>query len=357
VLSTKVRDDARLLLQAMQAAAPLLEILSAFATNQREVDDQQLILAEGNQEKRTQAVNNIHSKYASATKNLSGKSMRTIFRSAEQLIKALETYGGSVAAQEIVGHVRRFDELLDTFSTSHSIRDGALLMRIAEQLLSRLKAMQEDLTQFANQLDPDLIAAGEDVAIIGLVGEYTLRQVAEKLMAMDDICDVVTEVLDPYDIPANFRVRKIESGSLSIEVIAQKLGIIALKRVLKGGVGYIYRNHTREGQLRFGIRDTSAALKDAVKLRQALAKEGVKVDGIDEALARQAERLVNRIGELAGFEDEVRLDDSVYLRWDQPMPLELSQPTPEPRRLGHEPQKDTENKDGEGQQGEGDKNS
>lgn len=356
MLSTKVRDDARLLLQAVQAANPLLEILNAFATAQRQVDEQQLVLAEGKQERRAEAVNSIHTMYAGATQNLGGRSMRKIFRASERLISALESYGGSVAAREIADQVRRFDELLDAFSTSHSMRDGALIMRIAEQLLSRLNAMQQDLAQFADQLDPDVIPPGDDVAIIGLSGQYTLLEVAAKLMAMNDICDVVTEVLESYDIRTDFRVRKIETGSLSIEVIAQRLGIIALKRVLKGGVDYIYRNHTREGQLRYGVRDVSAALKDAVKLRHVLAKEGVNVDGIDEALAKQAERLVNRIGELAGLEDEVRLDDKVHLRFHEPISFELPQPSPEPRRLGHEPQRDAKNEGGV-QEGEGDQKS
>ena len=349
VLSTKVRDDARLLLEAVQAATPLLEILSAFAEAQRQVDDQQLIMAEGKQDRRTEAVNNIHSMYAGASKFLAGKSMRTIFRAAEQLIKALETWGGSVAAEEIAEQVRRFDELLDTFSTSHSIRDGARLMRLGEQLRSRLTAMQQDLAQFANQLDPELIAPGDDVAVIGLFGEYSLREVAEKLMAMDDICDVVTDVLQPYDIQPNFRVRKIETGSLSIEVIAQRLGIIALKRVLKGGVDYWYRNHTREGQLRYGVKDTSAALKDMVKLRRELAKEGVDVKGIDEALAEQSERLVAKIGKLAGLERVVRVDDEMHYKLDQSIPIALPAPKPQPRRLGHDPSKDTDNKSDQSQ--------
>lgn len=349
VLSTKVRDDARLLLGAAQAAAPLLEILGAFAEAQQQVDDQQLIIAEGKQDRRAEAINNIHSMYASATKYLSGRSMRTIFRAAEQLIKALETWGGSVAAEEIAMQVRRFDELLDMYSTSHSIREGALLMRIGQQLLSRLTAMQQDLAQFADQLDPEVIAPGDDVAVVGLFGEYTLREVAEKLMAMDDICDVVTEVLEPYKIRPHFRVRKIETGSLSIEVIAQRLGIIALKRVLKGGVDYWYRNHTREGQLRYGVKDASVALKDMVKLRRELSKEGVDVKGIDEALAQQSERLVNRIGKLAGLEYMVRVDDEVHYKVDQTMPIAMPAPTPQPRRLGHDPSKDTQNMPDQGQ--------
>jgi hypothetical protein len=354
VLSTNVRDDARSLLEAVQAATPLLEVLDAFAKVQRQVDELQLVLAEGKQDRRAEAVNNIHSLYANATKNLVGRSMRIIFRASERLISALESHGGSVAAQEITDRVRRFDELLDKLSTSHSIREGALVMRLAEQLLSRLKAMQEDLAQFVDRLDPEVIEPGEDVAVIGLSGQYTLREVAAKLMAMDEICDVVTEVLEPYDIQTDFRVRKIETGSLSIEIIAQRLGIIALKRVLKGGVDYIYRNHTREGQLRHGVRDASAALKDAVKLRHALAKEGVKVDGIDEALARQTERLVNTIGELAGLEGEVRLDDKVHLRLDQPISVVLPHTTREPRRLGHEPQEEAERSEGDEEADKGD---
>lgn len=341
MLSTKVRDDARLLLEAVKAAGPLLEILETFAKAQHEADDQQFVFAEGKPERRAEASSNIHRMYAISTKHLGGRSLRTIFRASERLMGALEAFGGSVAAQEISEQVLRFDELLDQFSSSHSIGDGARLMRMAERLLTRLKAMQQDLAQFADQLDPEVIAPGEDIAVFGLFDEYTLREVAEKLIAMDDICKTVSEVLEQYDIPTDFRVRKIETGSLSIEIIAQRLGIIALKRVLKGGVDYWYRNHTREGQLRFGVRDTNAALKDAVKLRNALAKEGVKVDGIDEALARQTARLVNRIGELAGFADEVRLDDHIHVRVETPRTLKLPQSTPEPRRLGHDPAKDS----------------
>lgn len=341
MLSKRVRDDARLLLDAIDATGPLQDILGVFATAQQDADDQLLKIADGRQDRRNEAINSIHGAYASATRHLSGRSMRAVFRASEQLIGALGNFGGSVAAEEIAEQVRRFDEMLDQFSTTHAIHDGARVMRMAERLLSRLTAMRQDLRQFADQLDPEVIAPGEDVAVIELFGEYTLREIAEKLMAMDDICDLITEVVEPYDIPTDFRLRKIETGSLSIEVMAQRLGIIALKRVLKGGVDYWYRNHTREGQLRFGVKDSSAALRDAVKLRNALAKEGVKVDGIDEALARQTERLVNRIGKLAGRADEVRLDDQVHGQIETALAVEFAKPTSEPRQLVHDPVKDT----------------
>jgi len=158
------------------------------------------------------------------------------------------------------------------------------------------------------RLAPAALADGEDVVQVRLDGEFSLRQMADKLSAFDDICEAVRGILLGFQLEVDFRVLKVESGSLDISVVAQKLGIVALRRVLAGGVDFLYRNHTNEGRLRYGTRGATSALKEVVKLRHALAKEGVDVEGIDEALAKQTELLVNRIGTLSCLDAKISVD-------------------------------------------------
>lgn len=344
MLSVQVRDDARFLLQALQEAAPLVEVVRSFAEAQKKVNEAVLTFTEG-QEKHLHAAGEVHRIFASCTQYLSGKSLRNVFLSSRRLTEALHAYEDSIGATEIVGLIHRFDEILDSLGTSHSIWDGALILSAADELLTRLSAMQSDLTDLVSKLDPGFVAYDEDVVHISLVGQYSLREIGDKLIALDDICQVMSSVLLQFQIYAAYRVRKIETGSLSIEVVAEKIGILALKRVLVGGIDFIHRNYTNEGRLRHGVPATTAALKDAMKLRNALAKEGLNVDGIDDALASRTEQLVERIGVLSGFDREVRVNGQQHARTDEQPYIGNSYALPNAQpasRLGHDQGSDSE---------------
>ncbi len=338
MFSRAIRYETKALLDALREAIPLLEILEAFAQTQQVVEQNLRLFASGESAKHQAAVNAIHGTFGAARAKLTGRSLRKVFQSSKVVVDALRMFGGRVGGAEVIRLIEEFDEHLDTFGTSHSIADGARILELAAHLQRRLYSLQGDLEDFLSRLEPTPILDGDDVALVELDGQYSLMDVATKLAALDEICRMVADLLGQFGVVANYRVRKIETGSLSIEIIAERVGIAALKRVLSGAVDFFYRNYTKEGQLRHGVRDAAAALKDAVKLRAALAKEGVNVEGIDEALSLQAERLVIRIGALSGLEGAVRINDVAHIRDTDTAPLALPPAPPRTNvQLGYEP--------------------
>jgi hypothetical protein len=101
-----------------------------------------------------------------------------------------------------------------------------------------------------------------------------------------------------------------------LELVAEKLGITAMRKILNAGVQFLYRTYTTEGQLKHGVPAATAAMKDVMKLRNLLEKEGIDVAGMDEALAENGEQLVRNIGKLVGVKQRIKIDDTVYVRTD-----------------------------------------
>lgn len=270
---------ARRLLAEMEAAQPLFGVLTDYSKVQQQVDDLIGRFAEGGNDRRVEAGNGIHSIFGNASKHLKGHTLRTIFPAATAVINALENYGGPAPesiALKIAADIRRFEEILDTFGTSHSIQDAVIVARTASQLLMRLSLMKDGLHDIVQKLEPAPLSEDED-SIVLVLEQHKLAEIAETLQALQEICAALELVFLQTGTVIVYRVRKIETDCLSIELVAKRLGIAAIRKILSAGVQFLYRNYTTEGQLKHAVPATAAAMKDAMKLRNLLEKEGIDV--------------------------------------------------------------------------------
>jgi hypothetical protein len=290
--------------------------LGAFAQVQEQIDSQVARLVEADGGRRNDAGSQIYTHFSKTGEKLKGRTLRTIFAATESFATALETYAGAntdAPAKQAAGAIRRFEEILDTFSTSRASTDAVVVLSSASRLQAMLATVKTGLEDIVWRFEPEPIGDDEDALTLTLEGDHTLSAIAEKLAALDAICDMVVKALEPHGLTVSFRAQRVESGSpLLIAVVALKIGVTALKQLLTAVIGYWYRNYTAEGQLKHSLPATIAALKDAVKLRNLLSKEGIDVAGTDDALAEQTEQLVQKIGILAGFEKQIKVDDDAY---------------------------------------------
>lgn len=340
MLSSELHEKAVKLLSALEEATPLIEVLQTLAGIQQSVDAWVLQFAMPT-DRTTGVPGNIHSAFASTRQALTGRSVKRVFRAAGQLAGALvsEDQDATRALVDVADMIERFEERLDAFASSHSNDEAAALIKLADKLMARLAALEQDVKAVAAQLAPIPPDDGDEVLRLRIDGEFGLREMSVMLQAFDDICEILREALLERNREVRFRVLKVESGSFEISVIAERLGIAALRRLLRNGIDFWYRNYTREGRLKHGVQDTKVALTEALKLRNAMAKEGMDVEGIDEALVKHAEDLVHRIGALSTLGTGISVDGKPLQRREPTMlPDQPRLPgnTVEPPRIGHQ---------------------
>lgn len=279
----------------------------------------------------------VHANFAATHQCLQGISLRIVYKQGELLLSdlaALDLGADHEDPIQVSAAIQSFLTLIDSYSISRAVAEAIDLVRQASMLRARIAQTKTVFKSLLLKLDPEPVPDGFESVVVLMDGSYELADIVETLHAVNEICTRIAEVFASCGLDVTFKVRKIETGSLSWELFAQKIGIHALKQLLSRGLDYWYRNHTPEGLLKHQVPLHAASIKEAMKIRNLLGKEGIDTDRLDEALAEQAEFLVERIGIIAKKAHGVRLDGhpvtSRVLR-ELPVPAATSVP-----RLGHD---------------------
>lgn len=258
-----------------------------------------------------EAAGNIHANFVGIHECLQGISLRIVFRQGEQLLSALAEVGFDAEneALTLLGtSIQGFLERVDRYSTSRASAEAFDVVLHVADLRSRIAQTKAVIASMLLALEPAPAEEGFDSILVVMDGGYELVDIAETLSALDELCRRLTEVYQSCGLAATFSVRKIETGSLSWELVGERLGIFALKQLFSKGVDFWHRNRTIEGQLKYQVPLHANAIREAMKIRQLLDKEGIDTTRLDEALAEQAEFMVERIGIIARKAHDVNLD-------------------------------------------------
>ena len=314
MLSSILINDVNKLIRAALDAETLFAILSELAATHAVIDAQIPAFLQ-NSDRWNAPASQIHTQLASAARTLQGKSLRQIFAAAELMADALQVFEAGFPMPPdapLSTAVKDFAALLDTFSTSHSAEHGASLIEKGSRLsanLTRYISAQEGTVE---RLYPEPIGDEDDTLTLVLYEAHSLAEIADKLLTLQDICTFLEKALrQSDDLDVSFRVRKIETDCLSVELLAQKIGIAALKRLLSAGAQYVYRNYTTEGKLKYGVPLAVDALSKMVKLSATLKKAGIDSVKIDEQITQNSTFLAEKVGKLIGHK-EVRVDGDSY---------------------------------------------
>lgn len=280
---------------------------------------------------------NVHANFAATHQCLQGISLRIVYKQGEQLLAdlaALDLDADHEEQIQISAAIQSFLTLVDSYGISRAVPEAIDLVRQASVLRSRIAQTKAVFRSLLSELEPEPVPDGFESIVVLMDGSYELADIVETLHAVNEICTRIAGVFASSGLEVTFKVRKIETGSLSWELFAQKIGIHALKQLLSRGLDYWYRNHTPEGLLKHQVPLHAASLKEAMRIRNLLDKEGIDTDHLDEALAEQAEFLVERIGIIARKAHGVRLDGHpVTTRVQRELPVPAATSVP---RLGHD---------------------
>ncbi len=335
MLSTIVAQQMRRVLSAFRSATLFSRLVEVLDDHHQNI--QAFVARVGMGSNINESAAQVHASFVGTHQCLQGIALRIVYKQGEQLLSelaALELDAGHEDPIQVSAAIQGFLTLIDSYSTSRALAEGVELARQASTLRARIDQTLVVLTNFLSKLDPEPIPDGFDSVVVMMGGSYELADIVEILQAVDDICAQMAEVFASCGLEVSFKVRKIETGSLSWELFAQKVGIHALKQLLSRGLDFWYRNYTTEGLLKHRVPLHAASIKEAMKIRNLLEKEGIDTDRLDQLLAEQAEFFVQRIGVIATKAHGVRLDGEPVTSRVLPE-LDIPMATGAPR-LGHD---------------------
>lgn len=335
MLSTIVAQQMRRLLNAFGSATLFNRLVEVLDDHHQSIQAFVIRMGKGNNLNESAA--NVHANFAGTYQCLQGISLRIVYRQGEQLLTelaALDLDADRDDPIQISAAIQSFLALIDSYSISRSATEATDLVRQASVIRARVAQTKTVFASLLSKLDPEPVPDDFESIVVLMDGNYELPDIVEVLNAVNEICTRISEVFASCGFEVTFRVRKVETGSLSWELFAQKIGIHALKQLLSRGLDYWYRNHTPEGLLKHQVPIHAASIREAMKIRNLLDKEGIDTERLDEALAEQAEFLVERIGIIARKAHGVRLDGHpVTSRLPRELPLSAATGAP---RLGHD---------------------
>lgn len=334
MLSTDIAQQLRQLLTALETATLFQRLLGLLTERQRLVDDQVARMGPAAGNALNDAATQIHSVYVHAHQAMQGLSLRIVYKQIEEVAKAFAAYEGSApndASVEMASELHSFAASIDNYSTSHSPKDAVEVLKNAASLQRRLEQSRRVMTGMLQKLDPAKpVPEGYGVLTVVIQGNQDLHGIIDVLQSLQELLALLERIFKELGIEVEFSLHKLETGSLSWEVFAQKVGIAALKHLMIKGVEIWQHSSTIEGQLKHQIPLHANAIKEALKVRNLLKREGFDVEGLDDSISQQAEFLVQRIGKITGGGQRVRVDGQAFDR-QQPRMNSLPMQAPAPQ--------------------------
>lgn len=322
MLSYYLTEDVQQLIDAFQGGEDFIEGVGKLAAWEGRMDEHLSGIAKGGQ-KLQEHSNALHSFLANAGQALEGMPMIPFVRSMDRLVDGLRQYLNTNAADaddlfNLVRDIEQFSQILDTFVRAQTASNAVPVLRVSKQLDSTLSAYAGFLIHMHTRLeDHPPIHEGEDTLVLHFLDEVSLVDMAMKLNAIDQLCDIACQVVYP-NLPRNevVRVLKIESGSF-LTWLAGKAAVIGLiTQQIKAAVEFFYRNYTTEGKLKHGVPTQAAALEELIKIRVKLAKLGLDTEQIDQGLVHNAEAIAHNLHTLIEGRERVRINGTEYIGGD-----------------------------------------
>ena len=207
-------------LKALDAAAPLFEVLDAIGIKNDGIQSRLLEIADGSGAKIVDNANALHSDFSSLSGTTREISTRRLFRVVEtlstQLTEALvEGAYNPSHLHQLLGELDTFAETYNTYVAHQSGVNAVPLLYESNRLRNSLSSLRAFLEYVQSNLSSQSTPADDEAEFsLVLFNISGIGDFADKLIALqalyDELCDVLNVTTASYPL----RIRKIESGSL-----------------------------------------------------------------------------------------------------------------------------------------------
>ncbi len=303
-------------LQAVEAAAPLIAAIETIEVINRNVESRLSQIATGVGNSIADNGNALHSDFASLNNVTRTHNVRVIFQEIESLSRSLSQelcegleHTGYVKDQVLIA-LDEFAELYNKYVVHQTGINAVPLLLASRRVSAAVAALRGFLEYIRNNMSDLLRADGEAELSLALFKVSDVRDFAVKLIALQDLYDELSGLLDVSTSSHPLRIGKIESGSLWTRVFGDMKVIGLMVTFLEETTRYLHRNFTVEGKIA-SIPTKIEAMNSALDFTNRLKEAGVDVTQAHEALAKGAVSIADNLNKLISDQPAVEVNGKV----------------------------------------------
>lgn len=303
-------------LQALDAASPLVEMLTALEAIHQRIDINLKGIAEGGSQKIHDHAHAVHAQLASLPNITKALSARKLFREVEilqeRLSKALKD------GLDETKHIVEFLEVLDEFSeaydiyVAHQAGSNALPLLFMARRLAQAFASFHGFLEYILENSSCILSRKEDEAEFSLVlaNVTDVQNFSKKLAALNALYLEICYLLG-VSVPSHpLRIGKIESGSLWTKLFGDTRAVGLMISLIEGGIHFFHRNNTKEGKIA-AIPKKLESLNELLDFSNRLKESGCDVTEIQEKIAKGAAIITDNLNTLLSDQPVVELNGQI----------------------------------------------
>lgn len=244
----------------------------------------------------------------------SNVSPRLLFREIESLSVALSKMQEQERDPTELTNARKaiddFSHSYETYIANYKTTDAVALIYSTKNLsiaLERLKSRYEFVIDNLENSDSDQTNKGLAELSLYISNVYGLRDFANKLNAISDLYEFLADLLKINITEDPIVIDQIEAGSLWSKVFGDSRIIGIMIDLLRGSAGYIYRNHTKEGQLTT-IPGKLESLDKILDLSGRLQDQGINTEDIKEELRIATVGIARSLNKLIDHQQRIEVN-------------------------------------------------
>ena len=262
-------------------------------------------------------VQSFRNQLGSLRKTLEAINVRGVFGSIQKIQDALVLLDH--AERDDIGMVRSVSEGVEDFSKVYEDYIKNYTAEAAINLIIAARLIEQKLSGFFIALRIFLTNLGESPEagskLDASVSEFSiympdyinLKDFAEKLMAIYELYNEISGVINSSATSIPLRVVKIESGSLWLKIFGDSKVIGLIVYFLRSGANYLYRNYTQEGRIE-AIPQKLEALDAIMDFSNRLKEAGVDTVEIHENLRVSAVKIAKEVNRIIVDQREVTIN-------------------------------------------------
>jgi hypothetical protein len=293
MLQTNLTRRAENALQALEDAAPLLEVINALDAMNSTLQSHLSGIAVGGGNAVAEYANAMHADFASLNRTTRSQNVRAIFRDVEnlsnQLSKALceDLDDPSYVKNGLLVELDTFADAYNAYVTHQTGAYAVPLLLAVQQVKASLLALRGFLHYTLSNSSGLLLNEGEAELSLVLVKISGVADFAGKLAALQNLYDELSNLLSVSTASHPLRIGKIESGSLWTRLFGDMKVVSLMITFIEETARFVHRNYTQEGKIA-SIPTKIESMNSILDFTSRLKEAGVDVSAAEDALAKSA---------------------------------------------------------------------
>lgn len=315
MLSVVVKAQVDQLLGDLGDEQPFMQALAAVSSGFGPVIEALASIAQGGNNA-TSGGTTIHGHLANFNRLLTAVDLRQFYASLEVtragLLRTDLPEASRTELQALANDIEKFGNAFGAYMKAQTPQNATKLVTEGYRAHTHILGFKSGLRVVGHGLEiqgPQNAETGE-LSII-LTSTLGIRDIAERLTALDDIYTELAMLMGISIGDAPLRVAKIESGSLWVKILGSLTVLTLIAKLIVDWVSYMYRNYTPEGKIA-SIQQTSGSYDALLGLSNRMQEQGIDVSEMQETIRKGGVTLAHHLNTLVEGQVEISINDERY---------------------------------------------